>query len=60
MKKIKQSKGGQVKNTPDFENNSENQIPIYEADDGMITDEYIEAIKKVVPQDEFKCAESLF
>jgi len=39
---------------------SVNPSPEYEADDGMITDEQIEAIKKIVPQVNFDLAESLF
>ncbi len=42
------------------ENTSVNQAPKYEADDGMITDEVIEIIKKIVPQVNFDSAESLF
>lgn len=37
-----------------------NASPAYEADDGMITDEQIEAIKKIVPQVNFDLAKSLF
>jgi hypothetical protein len=42
-----------------IEDISVNASPAYEADDGMITDEQIEAIKKIVPQRNFDSAESL-
>lgn len=34
--------------------------PAYQDDDGMISDEVIEAIKSIVPQQGFKIVESLF
>jgi len=43
-----------------IEDISVNATPAYEADDGMITDEQIEAIKKIVPQRNFDSAEFLF
>jgi len=42
------------------ENKSADSLPAYEPDDGLLTEEQFDAIRKLVPQLDFSAAESLF
>lgn len=57
MKKSKHSSAERDKNTSNLTNDLESPIPKYEPDDGMVSVECIEAIKKIVPQIDLKNAE---
>lgn len=60
MKKKNHTSAERDKKTSSLTNDSEGQILNYEPDDGMVTHEVIEQIKKLVPQLDFKNAEFLF
>jgi hypothetical protein len=42
------------------DNRPADSLPAYELDDGLLTEEQLDAIRKLVPQLDFSAAESLF